>query len=66
MEYGCDEYCGTNFYKTCRRKDMIPEGESWGKCDEKHCPYFPKIVNNLVCMDRNGEILFTAKEAIIQ
>ena len=24
---------------TCRRKDMIPEGCSWGICDKEHCPY---------------------------
>ena len=24
---------------TCRRKDMIPDGCSWGICDKEYCPY---------------------------
>ena len=27
---------------TCRRKDMIPQGRSWGVCDKEHCPYVKK------------------------
>lgn len=31
------------FWKqTCRRKDMIPSGHSWGVCDKEHCPYVNK------------------------
>lgn len=32
-----DDYRGTEL--TCRKKDMIPEGDSWGICDKEHCPY---------------------------
>lgn len=34
---GCNEDRQIEF--TCRRKDMIPEGCSWGICDKEHCPY---------------------------
>lgn len=23
---------------TCRKPDNIPQGSSWGECDEEHCP----------------------------
>lgn len=34
---GFDENHQAEF--TCRRKDMIPQGDSWGICDSAHCPY---------------------------
>jgi hypothetical protein len=34
---GYDEDRGTEL--TCRRKDMIPEGDSWGECSPDKCPF---------------------------
>lgn len=66
MKYGCNECCGSNFYETCRRKDMIPKGHSWGICDEEHCPYFPEEVTNLIIAKvDSGQVLFAANEATI-
>ena len=28
---------------TCRHKDNIPAGCSWGICDKDHCPIFAKM-----------------------
>ena len=33
-----DEYDHTKMSLVCKR--IIPRGESWGKCDEAHCPYY--------------------------
>lgn len=40
MNYGIVEDTTDTFEPTCRRRDRIPQGASWGKCDEQHCPYF--------------------------
>jgi len=37
FKVGCNE--DRQIEITCRRKDMIPEGCSWGICDKEHCPY---------------------------
>lgn len=65
MKYGCDEYGSDNFYKTCRKPDRIPEGKSWVKCNKNNCPYFPKTAQNITVIDKNGNVLFSVKEATI-
>ena len=44
-EIGCDE--SRVEMDTCRREDMIPKGDSWGICDEEHCPYFNEVENDI-------------------
>ncbi len=47
------------FEPTCRRSDRIPQGHSWGKCDELHCPYYGiKIGPGALFMDgkKLGEV----------
>ena len=40
MKFGLVEGTTDTFEPTCRRKDRIPKGSSWGTCDEQHCPYY--------------------------
>ena len=47
MQYGSDYHGSSDFYPTCRKKEMIPDGESWGICDENCCPYFDKKYNKV-------------------
>ena len=37
---GAVEGVDSMFEPTCRKPDRIPEGDSWGKCDEEHCPLY--------------------------
>lgn len=67
MKYGADFCCSTNYYETCRHPDKIPQGHSWGVCDEFHCPYYPKRVKNLVVYDiETKEELFQSYEAFMR
>ena len=61
-----DGYAST-FEQTCRRRDNIPAGYSWGVCDEAHCPEFGEelVMKDVVAMDSDtGEVIFTADEAV--
>lgn len=40
MKFGLADGTTDTFEPTCRRSDRIPQGHSWGKCDEPHCPYY--------------------------
>lgn len=31
---------GENVIRKCMKPDRIPSGESWGVCDQEHCPYY--------------------------
>lgn len=42
-QWGFDEMTGT-YDLTCRK--VIPDGESWGICDETHCPYYGTKASN--------------------
>ena len=45
----------TRMKPVCNRSDRRPEGSSWGKCDEAHCPYFGVgIVGKNVAIYNNG------------
>ena len=59
MKFGVVDGTTDTFEPTCRRTDRIPQGHSWGKCDEPHCPYYGiKIVPGALFMDgkRIGEV----------
>lgn len=41
---------------TCRRKDRIPDGSSWGICKEDRCPYFGVVANNVTIYCEGKEV----------
>lgn len=63
-KFGIKDDCLSEFELTCRRKDNIPHGWSWGICDEKHCPEFGVEINmrDIVARDAvTGKVIFTAE-----
>jgi hypothetical protein len=38
--YGLKQGTIRDFELTCRKPECIPQGHSWGICDEIHCPHF--------------------------
>lgn len=40
----------TRMKSVCYRRDRIPEGHSWGICDEKHCPFFGVKITGTNCI----------------
>lgn len=46
----------------CKKKRT--PGESWGKCDEAHCPYFGVEIHNIQIF-QNGELVATAESGTI-
>ena len=59
-KYGISDDCTGSFELTCRKPGCIPTGDSWGICDEKHCPNFGMTVGGGVMVDaKTGETLLT-------
>ena len=60
------------FEFTCRHPRCIPLGQSWGVCDEDHCPAFRASKNklnisNIYASDpATGEVLFTLSSGTIK
>lgn len=48
-KYGLRKDTVREFELTCRNPECIPEGCSWGVCDEKHCPHF-----GVICIEVSG------------
>lgn len=62
-KFGLKDGYLSEFELTCRRKDNIPAGHSWGVCDEKHCPEFGVKIEMRDIVIRNsetGEVLAVA------
>lgn len=59
-KYGLKEGTIRVFELTCRKPECIPEGCSWGICDEAHCPYFGvKCEKGTVIDAKTGEVIFS-------
>lgn len=54
--YDTDDHTRLNI--VCQRK--IPAGESWGKCDESHCPYYGIQIRNIKVF-QNEKLIGTAE-----
>lgn len=58
--YGIKDGYSSVFELTCRRPDRIPQGHSWGVCDEMHCPHFGIKIDGGVMIDaETGKTLMT-------
>lgn len=55
-KFGLKDGYLSEFELTCRRKDNIPAGHSWGVCDEEHCPEFGVKIEMRDIVVRNAEI----------
>lgn len=54
------------FELTCRKPDRIPQGYSWNKCDEYHCPFFGLSHVNAIAINPNtNETIFTISDCNI-
>lgn len=63
MQYGCDQMGSHEFYETCRKPDMIPQGHSWGICDKNHCPFVPEEEKTVFkCFRCGNTLLETSSE----
>lgn len=59
-KYGIKQDTVRDFELTCRKPECIPKGESWGVCDEAHCPYFGVKCMDGIAMDaETGKVLFS-------
>lgn len=59
-KYGIKYGYSSVFELTCRRHDRIPQGHSWGVCNEMHCPYFGIKIDDGVMIDaETGKTLLT-------
>jgi len=59
-KYGIKDGYSSDFELTCRRPDRIPQGHSWGVCDEMHCPHFGIKIDDGVMIDaETGKTLLT-------
>ena len=57
-KFGIKDGYSDQFELTCRRSDCIPKGHSWGKCNERVCPYFGiKITGGTLYNKETGEVL---------
>ena len=58
--YGLKQDTVRDFELTCRKPECVPQGHSWGVCDESHCPYFGIRCKNGVAIDpQTGKALFS-------
>lgn len=59
MYYGIVDGFASKFEPTCRRKDRIPKGSSWGRCSKELCPYFGEIIHatNIRIILADGTVL---------
>ena len=59
-EYGLKQNTVRDFELTCRKPDRIPQGCSWGICDEMHCPHFGINIDGGIMIDAlTGKTLLT-------
>lgn len=57
-EYGLKQDTVREFELTCRNPKCIPQGSSWGICDEAHCPHFGMMVGGGEMIDeKTGKVL---------
>ena len=55
FEWAIEDY---KFKETCRNPRNIPQGASWGKCNERYCPYYGiKILGGAMYDSKTGEKL---------
>lgn len=64
MQFGVINDSTTEFEPTCRRADRIPEGSSWGVCNEQHCPYFGIVVKT-GALYINQKLVMNVKDALL-
>ena len=58
--YGLKEGYASTFELTCRNPECVPQGCSWGICDEEHCPHFGIKCKKGAAIDlKTGEVLFS-------
>lgn len=50
-QYGLKQDTVREFELTCRKPECVPQGYSWGVCDERHCPHFGIKINSGVMID---------------
>lgn len=67
--YGRWGYEGRSGYNygfewTCRNKNNIPEGHSWGSCSEGACPLLPRKITNLTVFNGDGNVVISVEEAV--
>lgn len=57
-QYGLKEGTVREFEMTCRNPKCVPKGQSWGVCDEAHCPHFGMKITCGEMIDANtGETI---------
>jgi len=52
------------FEWTCRHKNNVPQGHSWGVCSERYCPLLPREITNIKIFNNKGELVATADKGI--
>lgn len=50
-QYGLKQDTVRDFELTCRKSECVPQGHSWGVCDESHCPHFGIKIDSGVMID---------------
>lgn len=61
-QYGLKQDTVRDFELTCRKPECVPQGHSWGICDEGHCPHFGIKINGGAMIDaETGETLLSFK-----
>lgn len=59
-QYGLKDNTIRDFELTCRKPECVPQGHSWGICDEAHCPHFGMKVSGGTMIDaETGKVLLT-------
>lgn len=61
-QYGLKQDTVRDFELTCRKLECVPQGCSWGVCDEAHCPHFGIKIDSGAMIDaKTGETLLSFK-----